>query len=74
MKMNPIAKQLASALLDGGRVIDPDSETSHEIATKLGIKQTTAKDRIRKFIEEGKLERVWKRVNGIMLPSYRVKQ
>ena len=73
-RTNAVAKLLASSLLDDGRVYDESAETSSEIAAKLGMKQTTAKDRIRKFIAEGKLEKVWKHVNGLSIPAYRVKK
>lgn len=74
MSLNKLAKQLVSALLDDGRIWDDNAETVAEMAEKLKLSPRATSDRLKKKLAEGKIEKVWKRVNNIPCQAYRLKR
>lgn len=73
MKANKTAALLVSELFTK-RVIDESAETSAEVAAKNGIHENTAQRKIRKLLESGVIEQVWKRVGRNVVPAYRTKK
>jgi DNA-binding Lrp family transcriptional regulator len=73
MKANKLAAVLVSELFER-RVVDPNAETIVEIAEKTGESERTVSRRIRKLIEAGKVEQVWRRDARNTIQAYRVKK
>ncbi len=74
MKKTNSAQLLASALVADDGILDDNAETSSEIARKIGRCRSVTKERIKKLLEDGKLEKVWKRVGTNRVIAYRVKR
>jgi hypothetical protein len=65
---------LASELLADGKIWDESAETAKEIAGRIGVCKTSADSKIRDAVADGRLEKVWRRINGIPVAAYRVKK
>lgn len=74
MRKTNSAKLLASALLSDGKIWDESAETCDEIAVKIKKSACQARKLIKKKVDGGELEVVWRRIGGRPVPAYRVKQ
>lgn len=74
MKKSKWTTLLASELLSDGKIWDESAETQKEIAGRLGVCESSAGNKIRPAVADGRLEKVWRRINGLPVAAYRVKK
>ena len=70
----PNLNQTASALLAAlypVKIIDEKAETAEEIAAKLGVCGSRARELLLDQMKAGKIEQVWKRGRIRLVPAYR---
>jgi hypothetical protein len=68
---NAICKLLASELMPK-RIFDENAQSILEITRATGMARTTVNDYVCKLIQQGKMERVWKRGSHHPIPAYRI--
>ena len=68
---NAICKLLASELMPK-RIFDENAQSILEITRATGMARTTVNDYVRKLMQQGKMERVWKRGSHHPVPAYRI--
>jgi len=73
MKKNS-AQMLVSALLADGKVWDESAETTEEIALRIGKSKSHTFKLVSARIKSGKVEPVWRRINGRPVAAYRIKK
>jgi hypothetical protein len=73
MKANKAAAVLVSELF-ARKVIDDTAETCDEIAAKTGRQIFLIRKEVRRRVELGEIEQVWKRGTRQLVPAYRVKK
>ena len=69
--LNETASRLMAALYPV-KIIDENSETAEEIASKIGHSYSHARKLILDEVKSGKLEQVWKKGRIRLVPAYRV--
>jgi hypothetical protein len=74
-KTTPTANELAQTLVSTlipRKTIDQSAQTITEIVAVSGVNKNTVGPEVRRLLAEGKIEKVWKRVNSQVVPAYRV--
>jgi DNA-binding transcriptional regulator GbsR (MarR family) len=54
------------------RIFDENAQSILEITRATGMARTTVNDYVRKLMQQGKMERVWKRGSRHPVPAYRI--
>ena len=74
MSINKHMATLVSELIRSEKVIDKNAETIAEIMARCKTAQTSTQKQIRDLVKAGKVEQVWKTVNGRTSKAYRIKR
>lgn len=56
------------------RIFDQSAETSQELVEGSGYSQPAIQKLVARRIADGQWERVWKKINGRVVPAYRRKK
>ena len=56
------------------KIVDPNSETVKDIQKNTGMGRGAVQGFVNNMVENGKFERVWKKIGNKFIPAYRVKK